>query len=104
MILLVTDCRYLLRMCCPPLHPPELWRRVFRLYQQLCNCVFAGEALSQQMVDMIHACEAQHDAEPDHCWRILRVAECFKASCQQRGIAPTMEQIMAELIMEAADR
>ncbi|XP_013137195.1 PREDICTED: general odorant-binding protein 1-like [Papilio polytes] len=63
-----------------------------------------GEALSQQMVDMIHACEAQHDAEPDHCWRILRVAECFKASCQQRGIAPTMEQIMAELIMEAADR
>lgn len=61
----------------------------------------AGEVLSRQMVSLIHACEARHDAEPDHCWRILRVAECFKASCQQQGIAPTMEMLMAEFIMEA---
>uniref|UniRef100_A0A0K8TUG6 General Odorant Binding Protein n=1 Tax=Epiphyas postvittana TaxID=65032 RepID=A0A0K8TUG6_EPIPO len=60
-----------------------------------------GEVLSKQMVALIHACEQQHDAEPDHCWRILRVAECFKEGCQQRGIAPTMEMLMAEFIMES---
>ncbi|XP_068620053.1 general odorant-binding protein 1-like [Battus philenor] len=63
-----------------------------------------GELLSQQMVDIIHECELQHDAEPDHCLRVLRIAECFKGACQHRGIAPTMEQLMAEFIMEAAAR
>ncbi|CAH2041916.1 unnamed protein product, partial [Iphiclides podalirius] len=61
-----------------------------------------GELLSKQMVEMIHECEKQHDTEADNCWRILRVAECFKLSCQRRNIAPTMEQLMAEIIMEAA--
>lgn len=60
-----------------------------------------GEVLSKQMVTIIHECEQKFDAEQDHCWRILRVAECFKATCQQRGIAPTMEMLMAEFIMES---
>ncbi|XP_045452514.1 general odorant-binding protein 1-like [Melitaea cinxia] len=63
-----------------------------------------GEALSQLMVEVIHSCEQRHDAEADHCWRILRVAECFKTSCQARGIAPTMELLMAEFIMETEAR
>ncbi|XP_045778105.1 general odorant-binding protein 1-like [Maniola jurtina] len=63
-----------------------------------------GEVLSQQMVQLIHECEQQHDAEEDHCWRILRVAECFKHACQRRGIAPTMEMLMAEFIMESETR
>ncbi|CAK1584143.1 unnamed protein product [Parnassius mnemosyne] len=63
-----------------------------------------GEQLSKQMIEIIHSCEKVHDAEPDHCWRILRVAECFKASCQERNIAPTMEMLMAELIMESIAR
>ncbi|XP_013195991.2 general odorant-binding protein 1 [Amyelois transitella] len=60
-----------------------------------------GEVLASQMVQMIHTCEKQFDSEPDNCWRILRVAECFKKSCQDKGIAPTMEMLLAEFIMEA---
>nr|WUR05431.1 general odorant binding protein 1 [Zeuzera coffeae] len=63
-----------------------------------------GEMLSKQMVEIIHGCEQKHDTEPDHCWRILRVAECFKGECTERGIAPTMEMLMAEFIMEAEAR
>ncbi|XP_026320515.1 general odorant-binding protein 1-like [Hyposmocoma kahamanoa] len=63
-----------------------------------------GEILEHQMVDIIHTCEKQHDASEDHCWRILRVAECFKSTCQQNGIAPDMEMLMAEFIMEAEAR
>nr|QRF70945.1 general odorant-binding protein [Semiothisa cinerearia] len=60
-----------------------------------------GEVLAQQMVSIIHSCEQQHDTEADHCWRILRVAECFKHSCQQAGVAPSMELMMTEFIMDA---
>ncbi|XP_047536025.1 general odorant-binding protein 1-like [Vanessa atalanta] len=63
-----------------------------------------GEVLSKLMVELIHKCEQHHDAESDHCWRILRVAECFKISCQAQGIAPTMELLMAEFIMETEAR
>lgn len=61
----------------------------------------AGQVIAHQMVELIHGCEKQHDHEDDHCWRILRVAECFKRSCVERGIAPTMEIMITEFIMEA---
>ncbi|NP_001037496.1 general odorant-binding protein 1 precursor [Bombyx mori] len=60
-----------------------------------------GEILSQKMIDMIHTCEKTFDSEPDHCWRILRVAECFKDACNKSGLAPSMELILAEFIMES---
>nr|AFH02841.1 general odorant binding protein 1 [Grapholita molesta] len=60
-----------------------------------------GEVLAKQMVTLIHTCEQQFDDMEDHCWRILRIAGCFKTGCQERGIAPSMELIMAEFIMEA---
>ncbi|XP_041984827.1 general odorant-binding protein 1-like [Aricia agestis] len=60
-----------------------------------------GEVLAKQMVGIIHECEQKFDHETDHCWRILRVAECFKVTCMTTGIAPTMEMLMAEFIMEA---
>nr|AMP46760.1 general odorant-binding protein 1 [Leguminivora glycinivorella] len=60
-----------------------------------------GEVLARQMVKLIHSCEQQFDHEEDHCWRILKVAECFKIGCQAQGIAPSMEMIMAEFIMES---
>nr|P87508.1 RecName: Full=General odorant-binding protein 1; Short=GOBP 1; Flags: Precursor [Antheraea pernyi]CAA71866.1 general odorant binding protein 1 [Antheraea pernyi] len=60
-----------------------------------------NEVLSKHMVNLIHSCEQQHDADLDHCWRILRVAECFKRSCQEAGVAPSMELLMAEFIMES---
>nr|XP_021192665.2 general odorant-binding protein 1 [Helicoverpa armigera] len=63
-----------------------------------------GEVLARQMVELIHSCEKQFDHEDDHCWRILHVAECFKGSCVQRGIAPSMELMMTEFIMEAEAR
>lgn len=69
----------------------------------LCDVwsVVAGEVLSKQMVSIIHECEQKWDSEPDHCARVLRVAECFKVECTARGIAPSMEMMMAEFIMEA---
>lgn len=51
----------------------------------------------------MHGCEQQFDGEADHCWRLLRVAECFRAGCRARGLAPTVELMMAEFIMEAAE-
>nr|AXF48746.1 odorant-binding protein GOBP1 [Lobesia botrana] len=60
-----------------------------------------GEILSQKMVQLIHTCEKQFDDMDDHCWRILRIAECFKTGCKAAGIAPSMEMIMAEFIMES---
>ena len=63
-----------------------------------------GAVLSKTMVELIHNCELQHDAEEDHCWRILRVAECFKISCTKAGIAPSMEVMMAEFIMETENK
>lgn len=60
-----------------------------------------GEVLASQMVGLIHGCEQQFEADEDHCWRILHVAECFKMHCKEKGIAPTMELMMAEFIMEA---
>lgn len=56
------------------------------------------------MVTIIHECEKIHDDEPDNCWRILRVAECFKSDVTKQGIAPTMEMLMAEFIMESEAR
>lgn len=52
------------------------------------------------MVALIHSCEQRFEADEDHCWRILHIAECFKQSCQEKGIAPTMEMMMTEFIME----
>nr|WES14255.1 general binding protein 1 [Hyphantria cunea] len=63
-----------------------------------------GEVLARQMVALIHLCEQQFDHEADHCWRILHTAECFKASCVEKDIAPTMELMLAEFIMEAEAR
>ncbi|KAJ8717545.1 hypothetical protein PYW07_005475 [Mythimna separata] len=63
-----------------------------------------GEVLARQMVSLIHGCEKQFDHEEDHCWRILHVAECFKQACVQHGVAPTMEMMMTEFIMEAEAR
>lgn len=66
--------------------------------------VCAGEVLARQMVSLIHGCEKQFDHEEDHCWRILHVAECFKHACVASGVAPTMEIMMTEFIMEAEAR
>nr|ALJ93806.1 general odorant-binding protein 1 [Athetis dissimilis] len=60
-----------------------------------------GEVLARQMVELIHTCEKQFDHEQDHCWRILHVAECFKSACVAHGIAPSMEMMMTEFIMES---
>ncbi|CAH4032465.1 general odorant-binding protein 1-like [Pieris brassicae] len=60
-----------------------------------------GEMLSKQMVQIIHTCEQKFDSVEDHCWRILRIAECFKLACVAADIAPSMELLMAEFIMEA---
>ncbi|CAF4876333.1 unnamed protein product [Pieris macdunnoughi] len=60
-----------------------------------------GEMLSKQMVQIIHTCEQQFDSVEDHCWRILRISECFKLACIAADIAPSMELLIAEFIMEA---
>lgn len=56
------------------------------------------------MVSLIHGCEQQFEHEEDHCWRILHVAECFKQACVEHGVAPSMEMMMTEFIMEAEAR
>ncbi|CAH0589947.1 unnamed protein product [Chrysodeixis includens] len=63
-----------------------------------------GQVIARKMVELIHGCEKQHDLKEDHCWRILHVAECFKQACVDGGLAPTMEMMITEFIMEAEAR
>nr|AXN76737.1 odorant binding protein GOBP1 [Clostera restitura] len=63
-----------------------------------------GEVIAQRMVNIIHECEKRFDHEQDDCWRILHIAECFKDECVRTDLAPTMEFMMAEMIMEAEAR
>ncbi|KAL4704879.1 hypothetical protein ACJJTC_019457 [Scirpophaga incertulas] len=64
-------------------------------------CLSFRDVLAKKLVDVIHTCEKQFDHENDDCWRILHIAECFKVTCQRDDLAPTMEMLLAEFIMEA---
>ncbi|CAG9796004.1 unnamed protein product [Diatraea saccharalis] len=69
--------------------------------EKFINSFPNGEKLAKQLVQEIHKCEKLFEHEEDHCWRILHVAECFKNNCVKNGIAPAMEMLIAEFIMEA---
>nr|ACJ07126.1 general odorant binding protein 1 [Chilo suppressalis]ACJ07127.1 general odorant binding protein 1 [Chilo suppressalis]ACJ07128.1 general odorant binding protein 1 [Chilo suppressalis]ACJ07129.1 general odorant binding protein 1 [Chilo suppressalis] len=60
-----------------------------------------GEKLSKVLVQVIHECEKKFDHEEDHCWRILHIGECFRDMCRSQNIAPAMEMLLAEFIMQA---
>nr|AGJ71276.1 general odorant-binding protein 1 [Dendrolimus tabulaeformis] len=60
-----------------------------------------GEILAAKMVEIIHTCELRFENEADHCARILRIAECFRDTCKSVDLAPTMEILIAEFILQA---
>lgn len=59
--------------------------------------LFAGELLSDKMVDMIHECERQHDAMEDDCDRIMNISLCFRRAALRDGIAPSLAMVEAVL-------
>ncbi|RVE52924.1 hypothetical protein evm_002401 [Chilo suppressalis] len=75
------------------------------LYCNICltklYLIIIGEKLSKVLVQVIHECEKKFDHEEDHCWRILHIGECFRDMCRSQNIAPDMEMLLAEFIMQA---
>nr|APG32536.1 odorant binding preotein [Conogethes punctiferalis] len=60
-----------------------------------------GEVLASKLVSLIHECEKQFEEVEDHCMRTLRIGECIRDSCLQRSLAPSMEMLLAEFIMQS---
>nr|BBB15960.1 general odorant binding protein 1 [Ostrinia latipennis] len=60
-----------------------------------------GEVLAEQLIGFLHECERQHHAEADACFRVLHMAACFRNACRGARLAPTMEMLLAEFIMQA---
>lgn len=59
-----------------------------------------GEQLAKELVVLIHNCEKQFEGVEEHCMRTLRVGECIRDACLSRDLAPTMELLLAEFIMQ----
>lgn len=49
---------------------------------------------------MLHECEKKHHDEEDNCFRVLHMAACFREACRGASLAPTMEMLLAEFIMQ----
>nr|UVB79188.1 general odorant-binding protein 1 [Heortia vitessoides] len=60
-----------------------------------------GEQLADLLITIVHDCEKQFEHEQDNCWRVLHIAQCFREQCNARNLAPTMEMLLAEFIMQA---
>nr|UDM59723.1 putative pheromone binding protein 3 [Corcyra cephalonica] len=60
----------------------------------------ADEDTAKQLVAMLHECEKQNEAQNDYCMRALDVAKCFRTKIHGLKWAPTMEDILEEIMIE----
>nr|QHI42032.1 odorant-binding protein 3 [Glyphodes caesalis] len=59
-----------------------------------------GEVLAGLLMEIIRECDKKFVHEEDNCMRTLHIAECIRNTCLQRSLAPTMEMLLAEFIMQ----
>nr|ALM04194.1 GOBP1 [Maruca vitrata] len=60
-----------------------------------------GEALASVLVGLIQECEREHEHEADACARALQIGRCVRDACLARRLAPAMELLLAEFIMQS---
>ncbi|CAH2240939.1 general odorant-binding protein 1-like [Pararge aegeria] len=60
----------------------------------------ADDNLAKQLVDMLHECEKAHSNVSDNCSKTLEISKCFRRKIHDLKWAPSMEEILEELMTE----
>nr|QAT78216.1 pheromone-binding protein 3B [Plutella xylostella] len=60
----------------------------------------ADNSMASKLVEVLHACEKQHEGVTDDCQRALEVAKCFRSSVHELGWAPTIDVIIEEVLTD----
>ncbi|XP_034835171.1 general odorant-binding protein 1-like [Maniola hyperantus] len=60
----------------------------------------ADDEVAHQLVTMLHECEKTHIAVSDSCMKTLEISKCFRTKIHGLKWAPSMEEILEELMTE----
>nr|QEI46784.1 pheromone-binding protein 3 [Galleria mellonella] len=60
----------------------------------------ADDDLAKQIVTMLHDCESDNPQQEDFCLRALAVAKCFKTKIHALKWAPSMEELLSEVMSD----
>nr|QIJ45727.1 general odorant binding protein [Glyphodes pyloalis] len=60
-----------------------------------------GEKLAELLMNIVRECDHRFAHKEDECMRTLHVGECIRDTCLQRSLAPSMEMLLAEFIMQS---
>ncbi|XP_059047164.1 general odorant-binding protein 1-like [Achroia grisella] len=60
----------------------------------------ADDEMATQLVNILHDCEKQYPPQDDVCLRSLAVAKCFRTKIHSLKWAPSMEELLAEIMTE----
>ncbi|XP_045778006.1 general odorant-binding protein 1-like [Maniola jurtina] len=60
----------------------------------------ADDDLAQQLVTMLHECEKSYSDISDGCMKTLEISKCFRTKIHNLKWAPSMEEILEELMTE----
>ncbi|KAM3959416.1 general odorant-binding protein 1-like [Aphomia sociella] len=60
----------------------------------------ADEDTAKQLVSILHECEKENASQNDYCLRALEIAKCFRTKIHALKWAPSMEDILEEIITE----
>ncbi|XP_023936562.1 general odorant-binding protein 1-like [Bicyclus anynana] len=60
----------------------------------------ADDDMAKQLVNMLHDCEKVHDSIVDNCSKTLEISKCFRTKIHELKWAPSMEEILEEVMTE----
>nr|AXF80669.1 pheromone-binding protein 1 [Scirpophaga excerptalis] len=60
----------------------------------------ADDSMIDQLISLVHKCEAAIPEQTDSCMQVLMVSKCFKAGIHDLNWAPSMEMLLAEVLAE----
>ncbi|XP_050668364.1 general odorant-binding protein 1-like [Leptidea sinapis] len=60
----------------------------------------ADDEVAKQIVAMIHDCETSHASNNDDCSKTLEIAKCFRTKIHELKWAPSMEDIIEEIMTD----
>ncbi|XP_063540699.1 pheromone-binding protein-like [Cydia strobilella] len=60
----------------------------------------ADEKLAMDLVNVIHECEKSLQPNDDECMKVLEWAKCFKVEIHKKGMAPSMDVAVGEILAE----
>lgn len=56
--------------------------------------------MAKQLVEMLHECEKSQTSIADDCLKTLEISKCFRTKIHDLKWAPSMEEIIEELMTE----